>query len=494
MRTAYDVTAVRAAESELMRTVPEPDLMQIAARGLANVVRRAVGAGVRGRRVVLLVGSGNNGGDALFAGAFLTRRGAHTTALCLSDHPHAPGAAALRAAGGTIRVVADDPAAAGRAAAVADVVIDGIVGIGASGPLRPDAATLVRAAGGAFVVAVDVPSGVDPTTGAVPDPDAAVSADVTVTFGALKAGLLLPPGRDRCGVVELVDIGLEPALQQQPSSFQVLGLADAAPFFAAPGSADYKYSHGVAGVVAGSAQYPGAPHLVVGAARHAGVGMVRLWRDAAPAVAQAVVHRFPDVVSTTGSLRDDPKATAWAIGPGIGTGPAERAVVADALATTGPLVVDADALTVVAHDPDLGAALRARSGVTVVTPHVGEFTRLGLQLTDDRVGSARAAAADLHAVVLLKGAGTVVAAPDGRAFVDQLGPAALATAGTGDALTGLVTAALARHPEQPTEAVAAAVVVHGFAARIASAGGRPMTSWDLVAAVGPAVAEVRRAG
>lgn len=493
MRTAYDVAAVRAAEADLMATVPEPDLMQIAARGLAGIcaaVLRSSG-GVTGRQVVLLVGSGNNGGDALFAGSFLARRGAAVTALCLSEQVHGAGLAALRRAGGKVRSVTQEPEEARRVATAAELVVDGIVGIGASGPLRPVAAALVRAADGAFVVAADIPSGIDPSTGAVPDPAAAVRADVTVTFGALKAGLLLPPGRDHAGVVELVDIGLGQALRGRQALCEALTLDDAAPFLAAPGAADYKYSHGVVGVVAGSDQYPGAPHMVVGAARHAGAGMVRLWRDASPAVAAAVVTRYPDVVTTTGSPAADEKSTAWAIGPGMGTGAAARDTVAKTLGSAVPVVVDADALTVIASDQELRELLRARAAVTVITPHVGEFRRLGLELTADRLASARAAAQDLGAVVVLKGPGTVVADPDGTPFVDEFGPAALATAGTGDALTGLIGAVLSRQPADPGRAVAAAVAVHGLAARLASRDGRPMTSWDLVEAVPDAVVAVR---
>lgn len=476
-----------------MRTVPEPDLMQIAARGLARVVIGLLrdGPGVTGSGVVLLVGSGNNGGDALWAGAFLARRGAAVTALTLSRTVHEDGAAALVAAGGRVQAAA--AADAEQLVAGADVVIDGIVGIGASGPLRPEAARLVTAVGDAAVVAADVPSGIDPNTGAVADPDAAVRADVTVTFGCLKAGLLLPPGRESAGVVELVDIGLGPALASTEPVVRALTLPDAAPFFAGPHSTDYKYSHGVVGVCAGSAEYPGAPHMVVGAARHAGVGMVRLWQGSAPEVAADVVRRYPDVVRTSGDPAQDGKATAWIVGPGIGTADEQREIVAAVLRADHPVVVDADALTLLAHHESLRRMMAGRSRPTVITPHVGEFARLGMELSDDRLASARRAAQALNVIVLLKGAGTVVAGPDGEAYVDQMGTAALATAGTGDALSGLIGAALARTTDDPARAVAAAVAVHGLAGRLASADDRPMTAWDLVEAVPDAVAAVRRA-
>lgn len=491
MRTAYDTQQIYAAEAALMDTVPSGSLMFTAAHGIANVVRELLSAdGVAGRRVVLLVGSGNNGGDALFAGAELARSGASVHALSVADQWHGEGGAALLAAGGRISSgVADDAVLTVRRA---DVVVDGIVGIGAKGPLHPPASDLVpEIPSDAWVVAVDIPSGVDPSSGAVTDPTGCITADVTVTFGAYKAGQFLPPGRERCGIVELVDIGLEPYAQDQPSAFEVLGIDDARQFFPAPGEDDYKYSHGVLGVAAGCTRYPGAPHMVVGAGRHAGVGMVRLWKDPeSPAVADAVVTRFPDVVCTD-SAPDD-RATAWTIGPGLGTDDSRAELLAGVLAAEVPVVVDADALTLVADHPELRASLRAREVPTVITPHVGEFARLGFTVDGDRVAAAQAAARDLGAVVVLKGPGTVIAGPDGETFVDVMGTAALATAGTGDALSGLVGAALARRPEDATRAVAAAVLLHGLAGRVAARGDRPMTAWDLVTAVPDAVAELRR--
>ncbi len=489
MRLAYDTTAVYAAEADLMSRVPEGSLMATAAAGVARVVRDLLAPdGLAGRRVVLLVGSGNNGGDALYAGGLLARRGLTVTAVTTADSWHDAGARALLRAGG--RLV---PAtAAAEVVGGADVVVDGIVGIGATGPVRPPAVGLLAAIPAtAWVVAVDIPSGVDPSTGAVADPAAVVTADVTVTFGVFKAGQILAPGRDRCGVVELVDIGLGPAAARQPETCGVLTVADARPYFAAPAVEDYKYSHGVPGVVAGCPQYPGAPHMVVGAARHSGVGMVRLWQDpAAPAVAAAVVQRFPDTVCTDSIT--DAKVTGWAIGPGMGTGSGARDRLAEVLAADLPAVVDADALTLLAGDPELRRMLGDRTAPTALTPHVGEFARLGYEVGDDRLAAARAAAADLGATLLLKGPGTVIADPDGTAFVDVMATSALATAGSGDSLTGIIGAVLSRRPPATAEAVAAAVLVHGLAGRLASAGERPMTAWDLVGAVPDAVADVRR--
>lgn len=489
MRLAYDVAAVYAAEASLMKQVPSEQLMAVAAQGVAATVVDALrGVGrIAGTPVVLIVGSGNNGGDALFAGALLARRGLSVKAITVGDTFHDAGAQALLAAGGRLLGIAEGMAAMADAA----VVIDGIVGIGARGPLRPEAATVVQAIpAGAAVFAVDLPSGVDPDTGAIATP--CVRADVTVTFGTWKPGQFLPPGRDHCGIVEKIDIGLDPHLASLSPAFQVMTLADAAAFYEAPRETSYKYNHGVPGVCAGSPEYPGAPHMVVGAARHAGVGMVRLWQDAAPQVAASVVERFPDVVCTGGPLAQDPKATAWIIGPGLGTGPEQADLVAEALATELPVVIDADALTLVAHHTALRDAIVARSAPTALTPHVAEFARLGFDEGDDRVAAARQAAAELKAIMVLKGAGTVIAGPDGTPFVDTVGPAALATAGTGDALSGLIGAALSQDHDDPVAAVAAAVVVHGLAARVASRDDQPITAWDLVEAVPAAVGEVRR--
>nr|MCH9816904.1 NAD(P)H-hydrate dehydratase [Actinomycetes bacterium] len=447
---------------------------------------------------VLLIGAGNNGGDTLFAGAALAQRGAWVLAIPLAAEIHPEGAAALLAQGGRLAQVPysdEQIAEAVGSLRRADLVLDGIVGIGGQGPLREPAATLVRAieAADTIRVAVDIPSGVDPATGQVPDSDSVFAADLTVTFGALKSGLVLPPGRDFAGRIVVVPIGLQPQLAALPD-IKLLQANDVAPFVPAPAESSYKYSHGVVGVVAGSSAYPGAAQMVTGAARHTGVGMVRI-ADRDDGVAQAVVNRFPDVVATDGNqLANDPRATAWVIGPGADTGHQTATDLAALLSTELPVVVDADAITVVANDPELREQIKGRSATTVLTPHVGEFRRLGFELTEDRLGSASAAADQMGAIVVLKGPGTVIAGPSGKTYVDPIGPAALATAGTGDALAGIVGGILAQDPRLPNDdvrAVAAAVYLHGLAARVASAGDRPITSWDLTLSVQDAVAQLR---
>ncbi len=242
MRTAYSVETVRNAERELMARLPEGALMQRAAAGLAAACAQVLGrvAGrVYGGRVVLLVGSGDNGGDALYAGARLARRGAGVTAVPLSpDRVHGAGLAALRRAGG--RVAGSDGAR--ELIERADLVVDGIVGIGGKGGLREAAVPLAQAAARsrASVVAVDLPSGVDADTGQVHG--AAVRADLTVTFGAHKPGLLIDPAREYAGSVRLVDIGLP--LPDEAAELEALQHADVARLLPVPGVESDKYRRG----------------------------------------------------------------------------------------------------------------------------------------------------------------------------------------------------------------------------------------------------------
>ncbi|HET8582718.1 MAG TPA: NAD(P)H-hydrate dehydratase [Jatrophihabitans sp.] len=462
MRGVHDVAEIRAAEDELFARLPSGALMARAATGLA-VECAALLDRVYGARVALLVGAGNNGGDALYAGAFLARRGAAVRALLLSpDRAHAEGLAALRQAGG--RVVA----ATADSLAGAELVVDGIVGIGGHGGLRAPAAELARSARETLTVAVDVPSGVDADTGAV-DGDA-VHADVTVTFGALKPGLLVGDGAARAGEVRLVDIGLElPAARTR-----VLEARDVAALLPVPGPSDDKYTRGVVGVVAGSSAYPGAGVLATGAAINGGAGMVRY----AGTAGDAIRARYPEVVVQGGTRPSELRVQSWVIGPGIGTDDAARALLADVLSTDVPVIVDADGVTLLGSSPEL---LRGRAAPTVLTPHDREFARIAAGPSADRLGSARAAAETLGATVLLKGNATVVAAPDGRAWINRTGTPWLATAGSGDVLSGLIGSLLATGIDAPLAASAGAYL-HGLAGQLAAADGPP-SSADVLHAV-----------
>ncbi len=469
---------VRAAEDVLLAATPEGALMQRAATGLATVCLRLLGR-AHGARVTLLVGGGNNGGDALFAGARLAGRGARVTAVLLdAGRAHPAGLAALRRAGGRV-TGPEGPDGLERA----DLVLDGITGIGGRGGLRPDAARLAeRAAGGpGLTVAVDVPSGVDADTGAVEG--AAFAAVHTVTFGAVKPGLVVGEGRGYAGTVHLVDIGLGPHLPR--AGAHQLTDADVAAWLQPPGATDDKYSRGVAGVVAGSAAYPGAGVLCTGAALRTRPGLVRYAGTAGDAVRAA----WPEAIVTDGPPRDAGRVQAWVVGPGAGTDDDAREVLAEVLATDLPVVVDADALTLAAREPDL---VRGRAAPTVLTPHDREFARFGTAVGADRIGSTRRLAADLGAVVLLKGDATVVADPGGTAFVNATGTSDLATAGSGDVLAGILGSLLASGAPA-AQAAAAAAHLHGRTGQLAAAGG-PIVAGDLVRALPAAVARVRGPG
>ena len=274
MRGAHTVEQVRAAEADRMAGLPEGALMQQAAAGLAHAVLDLLGGGY-GRRVLLLVGSGDNGGDALYAGAMLARRGCAVEAWLLADRVHEGGLAALRAAGGRVEEPHDPDADGGTRP---DVVVDGIVGIGGRPGLRPDAAAALARVDGVPVVAVDVPSGIEVDTGELEG--AHVAATLTVTFGTLKVGHLVDPAAAACGTVHLVDLGLDlPA-----PAVEALRPADVRRLLPQPPGDAHKYTRGVVGVRAGSATYPGAALLCVAGAACGLVGMVRYVGEAADAV------------------------------------------------------------------------------------------------------------------------------------------------------------------------------------------------------------------
>ncbi len=451
MRSAHTVEQVRAAEAELMAHIPEGALMQRAAAGLAVAVVDLLG-GVYAARVLLLVGPGDNGGDALWAGAMLARRGAQVEAVLLAPQAHERGLAALRGSGGRVVEVAD--------AQQPDVLVDGIVGIGGRPGLRENAVAALERFPDAAVVAVDVPSGIDVDSGHVEGPH--VNADLTVTFGTHKVAHLVDPAASACGVVHLVDLGLE----LPHADVEALQAADVAELLPVPGGFDHKYTRGVIGVRAGSQTYPGAAVLCTSAAVSGLVGMVRYLGSAA----DAVRARHPEVVVSDGRVQ------AWVVGSG-GDADAEQAL-ADAIADEVPLVVDADALVHV--EPGLRDA--------VLTPHAGELARmLGVereQVEADQLGFARRAAQEYGAVVVLKGRHTLVARPDGLVRVTTSGVPWLAVAGAGDVLAGVIGSLLAAGLSA-FDAASVGSWLHGAAATMASGGG-PLTA-SAVADALPAV-------
>lgn len=448
MRHYYSGAEIRDAEAPLLASLPDGALMKRAAYELATAVVGELTArtgGVSGRRVCAVVGSGDNGGDALWASTFLRRRGAAADAILLNpDRTHRKALAAFTRAGG--RVVET-------ITATTDLVIDGVVGISGSGPLRPVAARMFATvdAAGIPVVAVDIPSGIDVSTGAITG--SAVRAALTVTFGGLKPAHALAD----CGQVRLIDIGLNlPATDMR--GFEA---ADVAARWPMPGPTDDKYTQGVTGILAGSSVYPGAAVLCAGAAVAATSGMVRY----AGSAANQVLAHWPEVIAAPNAGAAG-RVQAWVVGPGLGTDDSAAAALWFALDTDLPVLVDADGLTVLAAHPDL---VTSRAAPTVLTPHAGEFARLaGSPPGDDRVGAARGLADAFGATVLLKGNVTVVAEPGGAVYLNPAGQSWAATAGSGDVLSGMIGALLAAGLPSG-EAAAAAAFVHTRAANLAAA-------------------------
>lgn len=450
MISAYTGTEVRRAEEPLLASGLGDVLMQRAAHGLANAViaeLKARGRRVYGASVAVLAGKGNNGGDGLYAAAFLAARGMRTTAVLTGDSAHGTALAAFERAGGRVRYLSE--AAPGRLAAEtasADVVIDAVLGTGAKGGLRGSAAGLIAAlaelvagrGGHAFVVACDLPSGVDADTGEVFQP--VLPADLTVTFGGAKAGLLADPGADYAGRVEVVPIGIEEHLPEP--SLRRLEDVDLARLLPRPARRAHKYSRGVLGVVAGSADYPGAAVLACRGALAAGVGMVRYLGP--PEVAGLVRQSCPEVVCSAGTVAGN-RVQAWLVGSGMGPGDHDQLRRArDAVDSGLPVVADAGALPAL---PDVLAPH------VVLTPHAGELAALLRRLgrSEDReaveagtLAAVRRASELTGATVLLKGATTLVAAPSGSVFSQADGTPWLATAGSGDVLAGVIGALLAQ--------------------------------------------------
>ncbi|MBF4162912.1 NAD(P)H-hydrate dehydratase [Nocardioides acrostichi] len=485
MRRAHTVEQVRAAESALMARLPDGALMQRAAYGLALAVSDFLG-GAYGRRVLLLVGSGDNGGDALYAGAVLARRGAGVEAWLLGDHVHEQGLAALRAAGGRVeRPAARREAAAGTLLGPRpDVVVDGIVGIGGRPGLRASALEALAALRGVPVVAVDTPSGIDVDTGELPssqqgaqrssaqDADRHVRADLTVTFGTLKPAHLVDPAAAACGSVHLVDIGL--AADLPTATIEALQPADVTALIPRPTQDAHKYTRGVVGIRAGSSSYPGAGLLSVAGAATGLAGMVRYVGD--QAVADRVREAHPEVVG-------EGRVQAWVVGSGGGeeAGDHLRAALTDGVST----LVDADALAHLTTTDHEHAPL-------VLTPHAGELSAMTgaprAEIESAPLRHARAAAERYRAVVLLKGRHTLVAHPDGRVRVTTTGTPWLATAGAGDVLGGVIGALLAAGLDA-FDAASVGSWLHGAAATLASGGG-PITAGDVAPAVPRVVADL----
>ena len=486
MIEAYAVADVRAAEEAAMAGLPEGELMARASRGLAAVVAARLEER-QATRVVGLVGAGNNGGDALYALAHLARRGFAAAAVS-SPKAHSGGLAAARDAG----VELLETGSGWRdALSAADVVLDGIYGIGGRPGLSEEAATwVVEIPDQAWVVAVDLPSGADPS-GETEVRDA-VFADETVTFGVAKPVHLMPGTERAVGRLTVVDIGLD--VEAYRPVVERLTFDDVARLWPVPGPSSDKYSRGVVGIVAGSPTYPGAAVMSVLGALNAGPGMVRY---VGPSEVQALVHAAaPEAVTALGRVQ------AWVCGSGFepesdAPGVAEQKQhVEDALSSDLPAVVDAGGLEMIER----------RQAPTLLTPHAGELARLlnrleagpnGEAVTRDQitaapVAHARAAAERTGCTLLLKGFHTLVVSPDpSRPIrVQADAPAWLATAGAGDILGGLLGTLLAAGLD-PLDAGALGALVHGVAADHANPGG-PVRITDVARAIPGTVADLLR--
>jgi hydroxyethylthiazole kinase-like uncharacterized protein yjeF len=473
---------------------PGAVLMERAGAAVAAAVRRVAGGG---RRIVVLCGPGNNGGDGFVAARRLAADGYRTTLLLLGDLQALRGDAADAAArwsGPTDRL---DPATLPGVLAAADVVVDALFGAGLARPLDGAALAAVTAvaAAGVPVVAVDLPSGIDGATGRVMA--AAVRARETVTFFRAKPGHLLLPGRLHVGRLTIADIGIGAGVLEtiRPRT-AVATPALVGDRLAPPAAAAHKYTRGHCVVVAGGALRTGAARLAARAALRAGAGLVTI--AAPPSAAFAVAAQVTAVMvarmagaEAFSALLADRRLNAVVVGPAAGLAPTTADLVVAALAPTGlaagsastgseasagrGVVVDADGLGVFAgRSDDLFQAIAGGDGRTVLTPHEGEFARLFPDLAEGRTAAAktaraRAAAARAGAVVVLKGADSVIAAPDGRAAIAANAPPDLATAGSGDVLAGIVGGLLARGLPA-FEAAVAAVWLHGAAGRRAGIG------------------------
>ena len=448
-------------------------LMENAGRAVADAAaRHAPGA------VCVVAGPGNNGGDGFVCARILAERGYRVRLLLLGDRDKLQGDAADAFRSWNGPVEAAEPAGL----AGTDLIVDALFGAGIDRPVSGAARAMIEAINTTTVpvIAVDLPSGVNGTTGAVMG--VAVTASETVTFFRRKPGHLLLPGRLHCGDVEVVDIGIPDKVLSAigPRIFANTQSLWAGTF-PVPQAGGHKYRRGHAVVVSGGLSHTGAARLAARGALRAGAGLVTL---ASPrevlavnaAASLAVMVRPVDGAAEFAAMLDDPRLNTVVLGPGGGVGAPMCELVLAALSGERAVVLDADALTSFADTPDmLFTAIKARqASPTVLTPHEGEFARLfksGQQLSDNtsKYDRAQTAARTSGAVVLLKGSDTVVAAPDGRASITENAPPWLATAGSGDVLAGFAAGLLAQG--MPAfEAASAATWLHGEAGNEAGPG------------------------
>lgn len=491
------------------RGVAAEVLMERAGRAVARAARELAG-GAYGRRAVVVCGKGNNGGDGLVAARQLGRWGLRTTVVLLEEpgelrEPAATNARRLDEIPG-VRVRGFDERGLERELTRADVGVDALFGTGFRGMPEDEWAAAIVGLNdaGVPVVAVDIPSGVNGATGRVEGE--AVRAELTVTFGAPKLGVVLLPGAEHAGMVRVVDIGFADDLVRAHA--WLTEPSDVSAWLPARDADTHKRASGVLVVVAGSRGMTGAPRLIATAAGRIGAGLITV---AAPVGSMPHIQAglteptflgLPETLDGTVSeeaaavlLERLEAADALAIGPGLTTDDETMTFVRDVVRRSPvPVVLDADGLNAFSGD---GGALAGRRSDAVLTPHVGEFARLtGVRQRDldaDRPAHVRALAKQTGAVALLKGSRTVIADPDGRLFVNVTGSPALATAGTGDVLTGMVGGLLARGIA-PLESAAAGAYLHGLAGLFAGRDlGEGAIAGDVLERVPEAVAHVEDA-
>jgi NAD(P)H-hydrate epimerase len=434
---------------------PVEVLMERAGRAVAWAVRRACG-GVYGNRVVVVCGKGNNGGDGLVAARVLRGWGMHVDVFQLE--------------------AGIDRDRCRRALDHADCAVDAMYGTGFKGALDGDAEWFAHERWEGYVVAVDIPSGVDGLTGSIDLSSTAVLSDATISFAALKPGLLLEPGASFAGDVDVADIGIDVG---EPS-IGVTEPLDVDPALPIRSPSAHKWQSGLM-VVGGSSGMTGAPLMVSRAAMRTGAGIV--WccipgeGGGVRAAGTEVITK--DLADVTDALGEVERFRALVVGPGLGRDDRIAAGIRELVAKAPvPLVLDADGLNALAGELE---PLERRSAPTIVSPHGGEYERLaGGPVGSDRLGAARRLAERSQAVVLLKGPGTIVAAPDGRTAINSTGGPWLATAGTGDVLSGIIGGLVAAGADAFSAATAGAWL-HGRAAD--RAGHTGLIAGDLIEAL-----------
>jgi NAD(P)H-hydrate epimerase len=494
--------------------IPSATLMENAGRGAAEAVLAWLAAAkrsTRARRVVVVCGKGGNGGDGFVVARHLKRRGVRCEVLLAAADAGVRGDAAAKLRelqkAGIRPAPVTDAAALGRVLADADLIVDALLGTGARGGAEGLVAATIAAvnASGRPVIALDVPSGL-PADGGAPLRDA-IRADATVTFAGLKRGLVMPPGREYAGRVSVIDIGIPASEITRGITTFVVEKADVARHFPARARDAHKGTYGHLLIVAGSVGKTGAAALAAHAALRAGAGLVTVATPESqqPIVAGLVLEAMTAALSEgaaghAGSEAWDTLRTlvaardGIAIGPGLGLDVQTQALARRlASETPAPMVVDADALTALVGHLDL---LRKAGAARCLTPHPGELARmLGATTADvqrDRIAAARNFATAYRVHLVLKGAVSVIATPEGSVVLNPTGNPGMASGGTGDVLTGMVGAFLARGLA-PHDALVSAVYLHGVAGDIAAerVGEESLIASDVIAALPEAFTRVR---